>query len=248
MTPSKIEKRLFLGTRGWTGDYLKKDFYPLAMKPTYYLRYYGAHFNMSEVVSTSKSLPYSSTVDHWYLNSPADFLFCPHLPLHELGSDTTAKSISTEQFVDRMRLLRGKLGPVILNLVRVSSETEKRKVLELAARLPESYRFVLAGEGRGSVFEKEAEKILGANRVTMAVELTVNEKEFENTDAGFFVYWYLHLEERVNKKLASRFVPMLGERIIRLVSENKYVFLVLTAKRYEPIGLVREQLCKFLSD
>ena len=56
------------------------------------------------------------------------------------------------------------------------------------------------------------------------------------------------LEERVNKKLASRFVPMLGERIIRLVSENKYVFLVLTAKRYEPIGLVREQLCKFLSD
>ncbi len=113
------DSHILLGTSafqaaGWSGS-----FYPVGMKSDDYLGYYASKFRTVEIDSTYYGTPAASTVENWYRKTPPDFIFAAKVPqavTHtKMLVDCEAEFI---EFVDRMSLLKEKLGLLLLQFPR----------------------------------------------------------------------------------------------------------------------------------
>lgn len=113
-----------IGCQGWNyEDWVTKPggdhvFYPAGTASAEMLAQYASVFDTVEVDSTFYGTPSVSTFEKWYKSSSEGFLFAPKLPreiTHELrlkgSSQTTA-----QEFIERARILKEKLGPVLVQL------------------------------------------------------------------------------------------------------------------------------------
>ncbi len=242
MDASNFHNYCYIGMKGWTGEHLKRDFYPAEMKPSQYLKYYCSQFNMVEVPSTSGSLPHSATLDTWYFNTPPGFLFCPYLPLDKLERKSAKRNI--ERFMDQMTLLRKKLGPIVIDLAGSRSESEAEEIGKLLADLPDSCRYVIAGNTDRNFIKIMRESLRGKD-VTVAKVMSSRENESRPTNASF-VYCYVVLEEHTGKKVAQDTGRKIAKMACDIISEKKEVFVVFEETGYEAIKLVRENMLKNL--
>jgi uncharacterized protein YecE (DUF72 family) len=106
---------LRLGTSSFTANGWPGSFYPADLPPSDYLSYYATKFNTVEVDSTFYRTPLASTVTGWYEKTPTGFLFAakvPHVVTHEKVLVDCEREF--DEFVDRMKLLGEKLGPLLL--------------------------------------------------------------------------------------------------------------------------------------
>jgi uncharacterized protein YecE (DUF72 family) len=106
---------LRIGTSAFTAAGWPGSFYPAGMKPAEYLSYYATQFNSVEVDSTFYRTPSRSTVSGWYGKTPPDFIFAAKVPqiiTHEKVLLSCEREF--EEFIDTMRLLDDKLGPLLL--------------------------------------------------------------------------------------------------------------------------------------
>jgi uncharacterized protein YecE (DUF72 family) len=106
---------LRIGTSAFTAAGWEHAFYPAAMKPSEYLAYYATQFDAVEIDSTFYRMPSPSTVNGWYEKTPPDFVFAAKVPgiiTHERVLLDCDKEF--DEFIDRMELLRDKLGPLLL--------------------------------------------------------------------------------------------------------------------------------------
>ncbi len=237
---------LYLGMVGWTGKYLKGDFYPPSLRPTQYLRFYSSHFNMVEVESTLGQLPHSMTLDNWYLNTPPRFLFCPHFPVDWMLEVGNKEKIG--QFFDRLELLREKLGPVILDFTRFEKKGVVERLSWMFSQLPDEHRYVtIADDSNREILGRQLAGIKAKDRIILCEKLSGYDPVFPDS-FGSFNYWHLYLDGEVNKKFASRVAEGLGEIISELVPNRREIFLVLESSMYEGVRLVREHLLKFLGN
>ncbi len=246
MIETALCRRLYLGLIGWTGNYLKERFYPAGIKPTHFLRYYCSHFNFAEVTSTARAIPYSATIDNWYLNTPPGFLFCPHLPLGGLTGVSGYDSVVN--FIDRMNLLREKLGPIIVDLKSLGDKADPRMVKSVLLLFPKDVKFGISLDPRNPGAEKEILNSLERNRYSIVEYLKGEEMEVAERDSTF-LYWHLLLDQNLDKKGASKLAESLVEHMKGLVaSSEKEIFLVLKAESYQPIELLKEYLEKNLTE
>jgi uncharacterized protein YecE (DUF72 family) len=103
---------------GWQGT-----FYPNNLPPRNHLHYYSTKFNTVEVDSTYYRTPSAFTVKKWYDKTPPDFVFAAKVP----QSVTHEKMLvdcepEFDEFLERMALLREKLGPLLLQFPYFSPE------------------------------------------------------------------------------------------------------------------------------
>lgn len=109
------DAHILLGTSafqaaGWSGT-----FYPVGMKSDDYLGYYASKFRTVEIDSTYYGTPAASTVENWYRRTPSDFIFAAKIP--QVVSHTKMLvdcEVEFIEFVDRMDVLKEKLGPLLL--------------------------------------------------------------------------------------------------------------------------------------
>ena len=90
-------------------------FYPAGMKSRSYLAYYAERFNALEMDSTFYGTPTEKTVRRWTAVTPPAFKICPKLPrllTHERRLFDVEEPLI--EFLDRMRLLGDKLGPIVV--------------------------------------------------------------------------------------------------------------------------------------
>lgn len=132
---------ILTGTSAFTAAGWPGTFYPADMKPSEYLSFYATQFATVEVDSTFYGTPSASTVTSWNEKTPQDFSFAAKVPqiiTHEkvlVGCEA-----EFDEFIERMRLLGDKLGPMLLQFPKFDKWTFKSSV-EFLARL----RFFLKG-------------------------------------------------------------------------------------------------------
>ena len=110
-------KKINIGTSGWSYKHWKAAFYPEDMKPTDYLLFYTEHFDITEINASFYRLPLKSTVENWVKKVPKRFRFCPkinryitHIKRLKDPEETVAR------FFDVFEPMKEKMGPVLVQL------------------------------------------------------------------------------------------------------------------------------------
>jgi uncharacterized protein YecE (DUF72 family) len=93
-----------VGTSGWSYPSWRPGFYPAAVKPEEFLRFYAARFDTVELNTTGYRLPAEEQFERWAAGVPDGFRFAVKLPVGRL--DRIAP------FFERVRALGDRLGPV----------------------------------------------------------------------------------------------------------------------------------------
>ena len=93
-----------VGTSGWSYPSWRGGFYPDAMQPTGFLRFYAERFDTVELNSTGYRLPSEDQFRRWAESVPDGFRFAVKLPLTRLDRVTP--------FLERVLALGDRLGPI----------------------------------------------------------------------------------------------------------------------------------------
>jgi uncharacterized protein YecE (DUF72 family) len=95
---------LYVGTSGWSYPSWKPDFYPADVKPTGFLAHYAKRLPAVELNTTGYRIPAEEQFDRWAAQTPPGFRFAPKLNAY--------RSTDVGTFEERVRRLRGRLGPI----------------------------------------------------------------------------------------------------------------------------------------
>lgn len=112
-----VNSKLYIGATGWTSKDWKGTYYPTKTKAADFLKEYAKQFNSIELNSTHYGTPKIETLQKWYDQTPADFVFCPkiHKAISHrktLGTDSDI----IENTMNALSLFREKLGPSFMQL------------------------------------------------------------------------------------------------------------------------------------
>ena len=93
-----------VGTSGWSYSSWRPGFYAAGARPEAFLRFYAERFDTVELNTTGYRLPAEGQFERWAEEVPDGFRFAPKLPLFRLDR--------LGPFVERVSLLRDRLGPI----------------------------------------------------------------------------------------------------------------------------------------
>src|SRR5512142_1648002 len=114
---ARFHMQLYIGCpiwsfKGWVGN-----FYPEDTKPKDYLREYARRVTTIEGNTTFYAVPAQKTIENWVAETPPSFRFCPKVPKAISHEGTLIDNIPrAEQFIDVMKGLGTRLGPMFLQL------------------------------------------------------------------------------------------------------------------------------------
>jgi len=98
--------------KGWVGD-----FFPKGTKSADFLREYASRLTAVEGNTTFYAVPSLETVRRWKADTPEGFRFCPKIPRTVSHAGLLMPHLKEAlNFVDLMRLLGTRLGPLFLQL------------------------------------------------------------------------------------------------------------------------------------
>jgi uncharacterized protein YecE (DUF72 family) len=155
----------FWGFEGWQGSLYARD-----SRAADFLRQYGRVFNAVEGNTTFYATPSERNVARWADESPEHFRFCFKLP-KAITHDAMLNGVEgdTLAFLDRLRPLREKLGPVMIQLPPNFGVEALPRLSTFLETLPDDFRYAV--EFRDEVISQEgtssrlAEDILDAAQV-----------------------------------------------------------------------------------
>jgi uncharacterized protein YecE (DUF72 family) len=135
------DKKLFIGTSGWHYKHWRGNFYPAGVPPAGYLAHYLKTFSTVEINNSFYRLPSAETLADWRASVPEDFIFAAKASRFI----THMKKLKDPQasfglFMERVRVLGEKLGPVLFQLPPAWRFDEGRFRAFLEA-LPPEYRY-----------------------------------------------------------------------------------------------------------
>ena len=108
---------LYLGCPVWSYKGWVGNFYPAGTKPTDFLREYAKRVTTIEGNTTFYAVPSRQTLEKWVADTPETFRFCPKIPKAISHEGKLADYIDRAHgFVDIMRQLGARLGPIFLQL------------------------------------------------------------------------------------------------------------------------------------
>lgn len=153
-----LNENIQVGCQGWNyADWTTKAggesiFYPRGTKSNEMLENYARIFGTIEVDSTFYAIPPVSAVENWYKKTPEDFTFSLKMPqeiTHEYGLREPSFVI-LDEFCERMRLLKEKLGAVLIQLPPnfEASKENAQALREFLAYLPKDIRFAVEFRNR----------------------------------------------------------------------------------------------------
>lgn len=134
----------YLGTMGFSYKDWKGVFYPESTAARDYLAYFSQFFNAVEMDSTFYGPPREQTVVRWSQITPPDFKICPKMPreiTHDRGLTNVTDAAS--HFIDRMRPLDEKLGPILVQLPPDFTFDQRYVLTAFLAHLPHDVRFAV---------------------------------------------------------------------------------------------------------
>ncbi|MBN2226643.1 MAG: DUF72 domain-containing protein [candidate division Zixibacteria bacterium] len=139
-----------IGTSGFSYKDWLGNFYPQFCPAKDFLRFYACVFATVEIDSTFYRIPTEKTVAGWYKTTPEHFVFTAKFPRTVTHEGTTAMRLANaEQFVNAMKPLEEKLGPLLLQFPYSFKPSEHGTLLrDLVADLPGDVRIALEVRNR----------------------------------------------------------------------------------------------------
>lgn len=136
--------RWYVGTMGYGYKDWQGVFYPEGLPSRDFLAAYSWHFNAVEMDSTFYGSPRADYVLRWKEATPDDFVFCPKMPRlisHELRLQNA--EAETDNYLETMRLLQQKLGPILIQFPPDFSREEMDSLSAFLERLPTDLRYAV---------------------------------------------------------------------------------------------------------
>ncbi len=108
---------LYLGCPVWSFKGWVGNFYPKGTKPADFLSEYARRLTNIEGNTTFYAVPAPKTIEAWIKNTPETFRFCPKIPKAISHNGKLDEYLERAlQFVEVMRPLASRLGPMFLQL------------------------------------------------------------------------------------------------------------------------------------
>lgn len=134
----------YLGTMGFSYKDWVGPFYPAGMALRDFLTHYAKRFDAVEIDSTFYGIPKAASVQRWTAVTPPHFTFCPKTPrtiTHALHQAETPAQMA--QFLDTMRLLADKCGPILLQFPPDFAIEQWQTLDHFLKELPTGWRYAL---------------------------------------------------------------------------------------------------------
>lgn len=108
---------LYLGCPVWSFKGWAGNFYPKGTQPKDFLREYAKRLNTIEGNTTFYAVPAAKTIESWVEQTPETFRFCLKIPKAISHNGTLSDYVDRAAgFVDAMRPIASRLGPIFLQL------------------------------------------------------------------------------------------------------------------------------------
>ena len=125
--------------KGWVGN-----FYPKGTKPADFLREYARRLTTIEGNTTFYAVPAPKTVESWIEHTPETFRFCPKIPKAISHNGKLLDYVDrTLYFMDVMRPLASRLGPMFLQLPPRYSPSLLGDLQAFLSRMPRDLRLAV---------------------------------------------------------------------------------------------------------
>ncbi|MFW6151121.1 MAG: DUF72 domain-containing protein [Chloroflexota bacterium] len=182
--------RVHIGTSGWHYSHWRGPFYPADLQPSRFLEYYVGRFTAAEINNSFYKLPEEQTLADWRKATPDGFVFAvkgsryiTHMKKLKEGEK------SVPHFLDRVKVLGQKLGPILFQLPPQWRRNVDR-LDEFLSALPNEYSY--AFEFRDSSwFADEVNQALAAKNAAFCV-YDFDGRESPRTVTADFAYVRLH--------------------------------------------------------
>lgn len=163
------EASIFMGTSGWHYKHWVGPFYPENTRPKDFLRYYSVFFNTAEINNSFYQLPEESTFEQWRDTVAEDFVFSVKASRYI----THMKKLkdpeeSTVRFLDRVKVLGDRLGPILFQLPPNWRVNLERLSAFLDVLPDEKYRYVFEFRDR-SWFDESVYDLLGSRKAALCI-------------------------------------------------------------------------------
>ena len=146
---------LRLGAQGWNYASWVGPFYPDGTRAADFLRTYARAFTTVEVDSTFYAIPPLSTVRGWASRTPESFVFACKVPQEITHERRFVDAMDvTRTFVDRMRELGARLGPLLIQCGPDFSPVERDALRAFLRELPRDVRFAIEFRQRAWISEE----------------------------------------------------------------------------------------------
>ncbi len=133
-----------LGTMGFSYKQWIGALYPDGLPARLHLTYYAERLNALEMDSTFYGTPTETAVQRWASATPTGFKICPKMP-RAITHDNRLVSTGalTSEFLNRMRLLGDRLGPILIQLPPNFTMAEVSALINFLPQLPHDLRYVV---------------------------------------------------------------------------------------------------------
>lgn len=173
----------YIGTMGFGYKPWQGTFYPDKLPKQQQLPYYASRFNALEMDSTFYGTPRPDAVARWREVTPPGFRFCPKAPreiTHDLRLATPAED-SLALFLDTMRALGDKLGPILFQFPPDFAVAERDSLAAFLPRLPRDLRFAVELRHRSWWGDETADLFRAHNVCWAAADYIYLPKEIRRT-------------------------------------------------------------------
>ena len=181
-----IRMKLHIGTMGWSYIFWKGNFYPEMLPSKKLLAYYSRQFNTVEVNSTFYRIPLKQTIVDWYEQTPSEFLFSlkfPRIITHIKMLEKCQEE--TSLFLERVKLLKEKLGVLLLQFPYKFGNEKVTVLHEFLKRLPKDLRYAVEIRNR-KLLNENLYSILSENDVALTWEDTPFMPIIDKVTSDFF--------------------------------------------------------------
>lgn len=173
----------YIGTMGFGYKPWQGTFYPDKLPKAQQLAYYVSQFNALEMDSTFYGTPRAATVARWQAVAPDDFQYCPKAPreiTHDLRLAPATAAI-LDNFLDTMRLLGDRLGPIALQFPPDFTVEERDNLATFLERLPRDLRFAVEFRHRSWWSDETATMLRARDVCWIAADYIYLPKEIRRT-------------------------------------------------------------------
>lgn len=139
----RTTRRIHIGTSGWSYGHWRGPFYAEGLAADQWLAYYALHLRTVEINSSFYRLPSSRALANWRDSVPDDFIFAVKASRYITHMKKLSDPRRTlKQFISRIAVLGGKLGPVLFQLPpRWHIDVER--LAAFLKMLPRDYRYAI---------------------------------------------------------------------------------------------------------
>lgn len=134
--------KVYIGTSGYNYKHWRECFYPPDLSEEDWLAYYAEKLQSVEINNTFYGLPQKETVEKWREEVPEDFIFSVKASRYITHlKKLKDPSEPVENFLDKVKLLKEKLGPVLFQLPP-HWKADIERLDKFTKSLPTGYRYV----------------------------------------------------------------------------------------------------------